>query len=176
MEHLLSRSYMHSANVSCNYLGVSLWCICIIVLYQYMLNEVNSLWPSDIIWQHVSKSTMALVMACCLMAPSHYLNQCWLLICEAMLHLLESNFTASAQVPSNEFEKYAFKISAISLWGQLWWVTSYNYISLCFSMFTPDNVNSNFVMDSTYQGLHAERSWPLIAGWTMLDYQIRDES
>ena len=26
-----------------------------------------------------SRSTLAQVMACCLMAPSHYLNQCWLI-------------------------------------------------------------------------------------------------
>ena len=32
---------------------------------------------SDDIWRHRSGSTLAQVMACCLMAPSHYLNQCW---------------------------------------------------------------------------------------------------
>ena len=37
---------------------------------------VNSLWPSDAIWWQRSGSTMAQVMACCLTAPSHYLNQC----------------------------------------------------------------------------------------------------
>ena len=35
---------------------------------------VNSLWPGDAIWRHRSGSTLAQVMACCLMAPSHYLN------------------------------------------------------------------------------------------------------
>ena len=35
---------------------------------------VKSLWPSDAIWQHRSGSTLAKVMACCLAAPSHYLN------------------------------------------------------------------------------------------------------
>ena len=40
----------------------------------------NSLLPRDAIWQHWfgSTSTMDLVMACCLTAPSHYPNQCWL--------------------------------------------------------------------------------------------------
>ena len=37
----------------------------------------NSLRPSDAIWRHRSGSTLAQVMACCLTAPSHYLNQCW---------------------------------------------------------------------------------------------------
>ena len=40
---------------------------------------LNSLWPSDAIWQQRSGSTLAQVMACCLTAPSHYLNQCWLI-------------------------------------------------------------------------------------------------
>ena len=40
----------------------------------------NSLWPNDAIWRHRSGSTLAQVMAYCLAAPSHYLNQCWLII------------------------------------------------------------------------------------------------
>ena len=40
---------------------------------------VNSLRPSDTIWRHRSGSTLSQVMACCLTAPSHYLNQCWLI-------------------------------------------------------------------------------------------------
>ena len=41
---------------------------------------VSSLWPGDAVWRHRSGSTLAQVMAWCLMAPSHYLNQCWLII------------------------------------------------------------------------------------------------
>ena len=41
---------------------------------------VNSLWPSDAIWWHRSGSTLVQEMAWCLTAPSHFLNQCWLLI------------------------------------------------------------------------------------------------
>ena len=33
-------------------------------------------WRSDVIWGHRSWSTLAQVMACCLTAPNHYLNQC----------------------------------------------------------------------------------------------------
>ena len=43
-------------------------------LIQYVW--ISSLWPSDIIWRQGSRSTLDLVMACCLTAPSHYLNQC----------------------------------------------------------------------------------------------------
>ena len=49
-------------------------------------NDVNSLGPSDAIWQRRSRSTLAQVMACCLTAPSHYLNQYWLIIGEVPCH------------------------------------------------------------------------------------------
>ena len=45
--------------------------------------QVNPLWPSDGTWRHRSGSTSVHVMACCLMAPSHYLNflkQCLLIV------------------------------------------------------------------------------------------------
>ena len=45
----------------------------------------NSLWPSDIIWQQRSRWTLAQVMTCCQTAPSHYLNQCWLIIISVVL-------------------------------------------------------------------------------------------
>ena len=38
---------------------------------------INSLWTSDAKWWQRSGSTSAQVMAYCLMAPSHHLNQCW---------------------------------------------------------------------------------------------------
>ena len=58
-----------------------------------------------------------------LMAPSHCLNQCWLLLSEILWHSLESNFAASGHttILYNEFENYALKITAMSsLRGQ--WV------------------------------------------------------
>ena len=48
--------------------------------------QLNSLWPNDAIWRQRSGSTLAQVMACCLTAPSHYLNQCWLIISEVQWH------------------------------------------------------------------------------------------
>ena len=38
------------------------------------------------LWRQRSGSTLAQVMVCCLMAPSHYLNQCWLIISEVQCH------------------------------------------------------------------------------------------
>ena len=57
---------------------------------------VNSLWPSDTIRRQRSRSTLAQVMACCLTAPSHYLNQCWLIISEVQWHSYWGNFTRDA--------------------------------------------------------------------------------
>ena len=54
---------------------------------------VNSLKPSDAIWWQRTGSTLAQVMACCLTAPSHYLNQCWLIISKVLWHSCEDNFT-----------------------------------------------------------------------------------
>ena len=42
-------------------------------------SRLNSLGPtSDAIWHQRSGSALAQVMASCLMVPSHYLTQCWL--------------------------------------------------------------------------------------------------
>ena len=57
---------------------------------------INSLWPNDSTWQHRCRLPLAQVMACCLTAPSHYLNQCWLVISEALWHPPEGNFPWSA--------------------------------------------------------------------------------
>ena len=47
---------------------------------------LNSLWPSDTIWRHVSGSTLAQIMAWCLAAPNHYLNHCSLFINGVLRH------------------------------------------------------------------------------------------
>ena len=49
----------------------------IIQSFEFLLNNLmlNSLWHSDAIWRHRSWSTLAQVTACCLMAPSHYLDK-----------------------------------------------------------------------------------------------------
>ena len=95
--------------------------------------HVNSLWHSDAIWHHGSQSILAQLMAwccqchmvtsvsilaqvmtCCLMAPSHYLNQYWLVISKVLWHSSEGNFTGNTWdiYPGYEFENYQFKITA----------------------------------------------------------------
>ena len=63
------------------------------VMEKYGLLGFNSLWPSDAIWRQRSGSTLAQVMACCLTAPSHYLNQCWLIISKVLWHSSEDIIT-----------------------------------------------------------------------------------
>ena len=72
---------------------------------------LNSLRPSDAIWRQWSWTTLAQVMACCLTAPSHYLNQCWLIIRGVLWHTSESSFAGIAQgIDSGyEFEKDILK-------------------------------------------------------------------
>ena len=56
----------------------------------------NSLRPSGhAIWYQRSWPTLAQVIACCLMAPSHYLKQCCVHLQWVMWHLHESNFPGS---------------------------------------------------------------------------------
>ena len=76
--------------------------------------KLTSSWPSDAIWRHRSGSTLVQVMACCLTAPNHYLNQCWLPISEVFWHSPDSNFLAGAEVTIlyNDFKICDFKISA----------------------------------------------------------------
>ena len=55
--------------------------------YQGCISQVG--WPPLVayhsrhaIWRHRTRSTLSQVMAWCRQATSHYLNQCWLIICE----------------------------------------------------------------------------------------------
>ena len=70
---------------------------------------VNSLGPSDAIrWQR-SGSTLAQVMACCLTAPSHYLNQRWLIISGIHWDSSEGNFTKDTYLGHHSL-KWAWKL------------------------------------------------------------------
>ena len=72
---------------------------------------LNSLWPSDAIWQHRSGSALARVMACCETAPSHYyLNQYWILISCFQWHSPVRNFTIVHECHL-VFGDYTFKIT-----------------------------------------------------------------
>ena len=59
------------------------------------LSRINPLWPINTLWQHRSGSILAQAIACYLMAPSHYLNQCRLIIKGIPWHSPRSNFTTA---------------------------------------------------------------------------------
>ena len=88
--------------------------------------SLNSLWSSNAVWCQRSWSTLLQVMACWLMVPSHYLNQCWMLINEVPWYSPQSNFTVSAQVTIlyNEFENYIFKMTTTATCPRGQWVNS----------------------------------------------------
>ena len=59
---------------------------------------LNSLWHSDIIWRHRSGSTLAQAIACCLMALSYCLNQCWLIFSTIKCHSSQHKGTRAASI------------------------------------------------------------------------------
>ena len=71
----------------------------------------NSLLPSDATWWDRSGSTFTLVMACCLMAPSHYLNQFWLIISKVLWHSSKGHFTENTQGIYRWYELKIMKIT-----------------------------------------------------------------
>ena len=87
---------------------------------QFMTCKVwywSSLWPGNVIWWHRSGSALAQVMACCLRAPSHYLDQCSLIISKVQRHSSEGNFAKNLQ-PSTT--KISLKITLVEfLWNLL---------------------------------------------------------
>ena len=88
----------------------------------YKRCSLNSLGPSDAIWRQRPGSPLAQVMACCLTAPIHYLDQCWFIMDLMLWHPPENNFIGIFQNINsiNEFENNNFKIITVSPKGQ--WV------------------------------------------------------
>ena len=53
---------------------------------------IHSLTRCSLVMPFVDTKLLAQVMACCLVVPSHYLNQCSLIISEVLWHSPEGNF------------------------------------------------------------------------------------
>ena len=90
---------------------------------------VNLLWPSDTIWPCRTRPALSQVMVgAIMMAPSHYLNLCWLIINFILWHSHKTNITGSAQNTSswNWLKRYTCKIIIASHRDQ--WV---NWHLLC---------------------------------------------
>ena len=84
---------------------------------------LNSLWPSDAIWWQRSGSILTeVIMACCLTAPRHYLNQCWLRIrCSVVSASVQFHNSLFGNISSR---RLYFKITATFPRGQ--WVEHRN--------------------------------------------------
>ena len=90
------------------------------------VDALNLLWHSDVINWHRVRSALAQVMACCLISPSHYLDQCWLKI------LSIHPCAASKKMCKICWEKLSFEITFIkifmyALWDQ--WVNLSRQVS-----------------------------------------------
>ena len=86
---------------------------------QLCSQSVNLLWRSDAMWRHVSGTTLAQVMACCLAAQRNYLNQCWFIISQIPWHSSEGNFKRDTPVINHQISlTITTKISFIYLRGQ----------------------------------------------------------
>ena len=81
--------------------------------------QISSLWPCDTIWRYRSESTLAQVMACCLIAPSHYLYQCWCII-EVQCRSSQGNSTRDTSTINHQ--NYLSKMSSKSPRGH--WVNN----------------------------------------------------
>ena len=122
----------------------------ICVAQPWLVEIFNTLWPSDAIWRWRSWSTLVQVMTCCLTAPSHYLNQIWLIIRKVSWHSSEGKFTAgtSAINHCNWHEKNSFEISLKSPRPQ--WVNKNKNVkhnkTVCIFMIDIVKVSKDFVL------------------------------
>ena len=95
------------------------------------MSPVQWLQYSDAIWWHISESTLAQIVACCLTETSHFLNQCWLGVNMTITNTLQLNLNRNCNITieENVVENIVFKIVAIlsrsqcvrSLWGCWHW-------------------------------------------------------
>ena len=76
-------------------------------------NVFNTSWPSDTISRQRSGSTLSQVMACCLTAPSHYLNQCWPIISEVQRSSDIHIRAVSQEIPQPWITKIGLKITCL---------------------------------------------------------------
>ena len=97
--HLVHRAYYlaHMGRVKA-FSAVIWYGLTLCVEWMILINKwrLNSSWPNNATWFHISRSTLAQVMACYLVAPSHYLKQCWLILKGVLRYSPEGNFTRNA--------------------------------------------------------------------------------
>ena len=136
----------------------------IVLLYE---NGLNSLWPDDAIWRQGSWSTLVQVMAWCLTAPSHCLNQCWLIISKVQSHSSGNHFTKDTSAINhwNQFENYLYKFSSKSPRGQ-WVNTCALHPATAYRMTVVESVKCLFVgVSDLTQNCRLADTWPNMMWW-----------
>ena len=88
------------------------------VCHLHINEHVNSLWPSDTLWWHKSGSTLTQIMTCCMKAPSHCLNQRWLIISEMLFRSLR---TISREMLKMSIFGMILDIDNLRLQHCFWW-------------------------------------------------------
>ena len=125
---------------------------------------INSLGPSDAIWRQRSWSTLAQVMAGCLTTPSHYMNQCWLIISKVEWHLSKGKFTSdnSAINHWNYLQDWVLKIPFKFSRGQ--WVQIYlRPLQYRMGEWLYQNPNSRNVNTTHYAGTLTAVEFPVLS-------------
>ena len=104
-------------------------------IYVTHLRWINALRSNDATWWHVFGSTLAQVMACCLMVRSHFLNQGWFFI--------------------NIMEMYGIHMREIS---QIWFKIVIHQTSWIITL-------SNYCLISKDQHIEADTKWQQFHRW-----------
>ena len=77
-----------------------------VIIHAALIWLINTLQHGGTISWHVSGSTLAQVMSCFLMGPSHFLNQCWLIISEVLRH---SHGAVLQEIPQSSISEISLK-------------------------------------------------------------------
>ena len=133
----------------------------------FFVLHVNSLWPTNTIRRQGPESTLAQVMPCCLTAPSHYLNQCWLIISKVLRLSSEGIIMRRSEDTSqqNKIEHYIFRITFRSPRGQ--WVNMTSHLRLicghtgCLCSTALNTINPQYISTQAYWQLMQLRSQSL---------------
>ena len=98
----------------------------------------------------------------CLTAPSHYLNQCWLIINKVQWYLSKSNFTQEIPQPSSL--KLTWKLLIYNFISNLSGANELNHRSSWARMDNYIPYKSKSVHDDVIKGKHFPCYWPFVRG------------
>ena len=140
---------------------------------EIFVSLINSLWPSDAIWQHRFGSTLIQVMACCRMVPSHYLTNVDVssirfgdIHLRAILQKVSQPpiIKISLKITYLKFHSNLPGVNELTHYGQ---VTSCSVIDLGYLFFFSGNGLWQLVTHSMYSVLrHYLNQWCFFVNWT----------